>query len=78
LWQEPHLRGMTLWLFLEHNWHLEETLEMYEVVGAERQTLGVYDGLKALRILEQSAQEKLMWHDDNAFGRTEWTLIGTR
>ncbi|MEN6548192.1 MAG: glycosyltransferase family 39 protein [Armatimonadia bacterium] len=54
LWQAPHLQGMTLWLFLEHNKYLQETLATYEAYRARAVRIGVYDGSEALRILEHN------------------------
>lgn len=65
LWRNPHQRGMTLWLFLEHNQRLDITLPMYQLAGQETQDIGVYDGREALPILERFEQQMLISANDN-------------
>ncbi|MEN6641504.1 MAG: glycosyltransferase family 39 protein [Armatimonadia bacterium] len=84
LWQAPHLQGMTLWLFLEHNKYLQETLATYGAYRARAVLIGVYDGSEALRILEHNVHANVKDGSNNvtvanaASTLTSRRLAGTR
>ena len=66
VWEAPHLKGMTLWLFLEHNKYLQETLATYSAYRDRASRMAIYDGSEALRILEQNAHANVKDSGNNA------------